>query len=48
MYKITNDKNPAVVEYFLQHDKALQSVRELMEWFTGVFHIETQIVEATV
>ena len=46
MYKITNDKNPALVSYYLQHDRALQSVRELKEWFTGVFKIETSIVEA--
>lgn len=45
IYKVINDKDNTVAEYYLQADKAQQSVKDMMVWFTESFHIESQIFE---
>lgn len=45
IYKVINDKDYPVTEYYLQHEKAQQSVRDMMAWFTESFHIETLVFE---
>ena len=47
VYKVISDKNNTVIEYYLQYAKAQQSLKEIMVWFTGGFHIESQIFEET-
>jgi hypothetical protein len=45
IYKVINDKNNTVAEYYLQRDKAQQSVRDMMLWFAESFHIESQVFD---
>jgi hypothetical protein len=45
IYKVTNDKDSTIVEYYLNHDQALQSAKDMMEWYTEIFHVESELVE---
>lgn len=48
IYKVINDKNNTVAEYYLQSDKAQQSVIDMMQWYAESFHIESQVFEDVV
>lgn len=48
IYKVINDKNNTVAEYYLQADKAQKSVKDMMVWFAESFHIESQVLEDAV
>lgn len=45
IYKVINDTNNTVAEYYLQAEKAQQSVKDMMAWFSESFHIELQVFE---
>jgi hypothetical protein len=45
IYKVVNDKDKSIVEYFLKRETALNSLKDLQMWFTDSFHVESEFVD---
>lgn len=46
IYKVINEQNNRVTEYYLQHDLALKSAADMMAWFSGnSYHVEEQVYD---
>jgi len=45
IYKVVNDRDKSIVEYFLKRDKALQSLEDIKVWFTDGYHVESETVK---
>lgn len=45
LYKVICEKSNTVIEYHLQYSRAQHSLKEIMVWITGEFHIESQVLD---
>jgi hypothetical protein len=45
IYKVVNDRDKSIVDYFLKQDKALQFIKDIQVWFTDSYHVESENVE---
>ena len=44
IYKVVNERDKSIAEYFLSREKALQCLDDSKVWFIDNYHVESEVL----